>query len=156
MMSHLLTYGTQVFYNPRNTHSYISLIQSNYKHDSQISLQKKINMSYFTCDEPPIPTRIPIGGSKPKPQGRPFNSFILHFIKFSFSKVSRPESPARPEGRVRTGARFTPTFSFILSKNLFMSFRFKVFNYAEAFSNGRPINIYISQNAITMKAFYAF
>ena len=37
-----------------------------------------------------------------------------------------------------------------------MSFRFKVFNYAEAFSNGRPINIYISQNEITMKAFYAF
>ena len=70
--------------------------------------------------------------------------------------MSRPESPTRPERRVRTGARFTPTFSFILSKHLFMSFRFKVFNYAEAFSNGRPINLYISQNAITMKAFYAF
>ena len=47
-------------------------------------------------------------------------------------------------------------FLFILSKHLFMSFCFKVFNYAEAFSNGKPINIYISQNAITMKAFYAF
>ena len=84
-----------------------------------------------------------VDGSEPKPRGQPFNSFILHFIKFSFSKVSRPESSARPEGRVRTEARFTPTFSFILSKHLFMSFRFKVFNYAEAFSNGRPINIHI-------------
>ena len=97
-----------------------------------------------------------VGKFNPKPLGRPFNSFILHFIKFSFSKVPRPESLARPEGRVRIRARFTPTFSFILSKHLFMSFHFQVFNYVEAFSNGRPINIYISQNAITMKAFYAF
>ena len=33
-------------------------------------------------------------------------------------------------------------FSFILSKHLFMSFRFRVFNYAKTFANGRPINIY--------------
>ena len=44
--------------------------------------------------------------------------FIYIFITFSFfSKVSQPESPARPEGRIRTGARFTPTFSIILSKH---------------------------------------
>ena len=104
----------------------------------------------------PEPEPDPIGESEPKPGERPFNSFILHVIKFSFSKVSRPESPSRPERWVRTGARFTPTFSFILSKHLFMLFRFKVFNYAEAFSNGRPINIYIFQNSITKKAFYAF
>ena len=65
----------------------------------------------------------PIGESEPKPWGRPFNSFILNFIKFSFSKVSRPESQARPEWRIRIGARFIPTFSFILSKHLIMSFR---------------------------------
>ena len=68
--------------------------------------------------------------------------FIYHFIKFSFSKMSQPESPARPEWQIRTRARFTLTFSFILSKNLFMSFHFRVFNYAEAFSNGSPINIF--------------
>ena len=107
------------------------------------------------CGDPQARTD-PVDESGPKPRGHPFNSFILHFIKFSFSKVSRPESPAQPEGRVRTGARFTPTFLFILSKHLFMSFRFKVFNFAEAFSNGRPINIHISQNTITMMAFYAF
>ena len=37
-----------------------------------------------------------------------------------------------------------------------MLFLFGFSIYAEAFSNGRPTNIYISQNAITMKAFYAF
>ena len=38
-------------------------------------------------------------------------------IKFSFSKVSRPESPTRPGWRVQAGARFTPTFSIIFSKH---------------------------------------
>ena len=59
----------------------------------------------------------PIGESEPKPRGRPFNSFYLHFISFSFSKVSRPKSLARLEGRIRTRAWFTPTFSIILSKH---------------------------------------
>ena len=35
--------------------------------------------------------------------------------------MSRPESPARPEGQIRTGARFTPTFSFILS-NIYLGY----------------------------------
>ena len=121
----------------------------------KLQLPKNITITLGACGDPRAQPD-PVDESEPKPRGRPFNSFILHFIKFSFSKVSRPESPTRPESRVRIGARFTPTFSFILSKHLFMSFRFKVFNYAETFSNGRPINIYISQNAITMKAFYAF
>ena len=43
--------------------------------------------------------------------------FIYIFITFSFSKVSRPKSLARPEGRIRTRARFTPTLSIILSKH---------------------------------------
>ena len=63
----------------------------------------------------------PVGGSEPKPRGRSFNSFYSHFISFSFSKVSRPESPSRPEGQIRTGARFTPTFSFILS-NIYLCY----------------------------------
>ena len=52
-----------------------------------------------------------------------FFFFIFCVIKFSFSKMSRPESLARSEWRIRTGARFTPTFSFILSKHFIMSFR---------------------------------
>ena len=84
----------------------------------------------------------PVGGSEPKPEDARLILFIYIFIKFSFSQMSRPESLARPEWWIRTGARFTSTFSFILSKHLFMSFRFRVFNYVEAFSNGRPINIY--------------
>ena len=43
--------------------------------------------------------------------GCPFNFFSYRFIKFSFSKVSRPESPTRPGWRIQAGARFTPTFS---------------------------------------------
>ena len=36
--------------------------------------------------------------------------------------MSRPESPARPEGRIRTRARFTPTLSIILSKHFLCYF----------------------------------
>ena len=73
----------------------------------------------------------------------------LSNMRIFFSKVSRPLSPARPS--------LLRLFSFILSKTfLFMSFHFRVFNYAEAFhlhwhkaflniaetvANDRPINI---------------
>ena len=53
-----------------------------------------------------------------------FNSFSYRFIKFSFSKVSRPESPTRPGWRIQAGPRFTPTFSIIISKNLFGFIKF--------------------------------
>ena len=65
----------------------------------------------------PRPRPDPIGRSESKSRERPFNSFYLHLITFSFSKVSRPESPARLEGQIRTGARFTLTFSIVLSKH---------------------------------------
>ena len=44
-------------------------------------------------------------------------NILFGFIKFSFSKVSRPESPTRPGWRIQAGARFTPTFSIIFSKH---------------------------------------
>ena len=57
-------------------------------------------------------------------RGRSFNSFCYRFIKFSFSKVSRPESPTRPAWRIQAGAWFTPTFSIIISKHFFGFIKF--------------------------------
>ena len=86
----------------------------------------------------------PNDGSEPKPRGRPFNSFILHFIKFYFSKVSRPESSARPEWRIRIGARFTPTILFILLKRLI-----NLFSCGSGFSFGQAHNhLQISSNSV--------
>ena len=44
-------------------------------------------------------------------------TFCLVLLKFSFSKVSRPESPTRPGWWIQAGARFTLTFSIIFSKH---------------------------------------
>ena len=75
----------------------------------------------YTCSDPRA-RFDPNGESEPKPWGRSFNFFSFRAIKFFFSKMSRPESPAPPEWRIRTGARFTLTFSFILSKHFINSF----------------------------------
>ena len=68
-------------------------------------------------------------------------SFVFFFF---FVKVSRLESSARPT--LRADPNRSPVYfdCFHLSYQniLFMSFCFKVFNCAEVFSNGRPINIY--------------
>ena len=45
--------------------------------------------------------------------------------------MSRPESLARPEGQIRTGARFTPTFSFILS-NIYLCYTILGFRLRES------------------------
>ena len=65
----------------------------------------------------------PVGGSKPEPgllQRFQLSSqnILFGFIKFSFSKVSRPESLTRPDWRIQAGARFTPTFSIIFPKHV--------------------------------------
>ena len=73
------------------------------------------------CSDPQAQSD-PNGESEPKPGDAQFISFIFRVIKISFSKMSRPESPARPEWQIRTGARFTPAFSFILSKHFINSF----------------------------------
>ena len=75
----------------------------------------------FVATPEPDPTRM--ASPNRNPGDARLILFIFRVIKFSFSKVSQPESPARPEWRIRTGARFTPTFSFILSKHFIMSFR---------------------------------
>ena len=74
--------------------------------------------------------------------------------------MSRPESPARPEWRIQTGAWFTPTFSFILSKHFINSFSCGSgfsFGQAHVITNskqfGRPMNI--NKIHVQRKAFHA-
>ena len=64
--------------------------------------------------------------------------------------MSRPESPTRPERRIRTGARFTPTFSIIFPKHvvyviLFWTFLIK----GKHFFSGNPMTIYKFRTPIT-------
>ena len=84
--------------------------------ENKMKKNKKKNSLKHWCSDPRA-RPDPIGGSEPKSRDARLILFIFRVIKFSFSKVSRSESPARPEGRIRTGARFTPTFSIILSNH---------------------------------------
>ena len=85
-----------------------------------ISLIHYNAMFGFVATPEPRPTRM--ASPNQNPGDARLILFIFCVIKFSFSKVSQPDSPARPEWRIRTGSRFTPTFSFILSKHFIMSF----------------------------------
>ena len=78
-----------------------------------------LKFQFQKCRDP-NPRLDPIGRSKLEPGLlRHFQSkHLFRFIKCLFSKVSRPESPTRPERRIRTGARFTPTFSIIFPKHV--------------------------------------
>ena len=80
----------------------------------------------------------PIDGSELVP-GCSFNSFYL-FVFFK-SVAARILSPTRMADLNRSPV-YSDRFHLSYQNILFMSFRFKVFNYAEAVSNGRPINIY--------------
>ena len=90
----------------------------------------------------------PIGGFEPVP-GCSFNSFYLIFIySFIYLFVLFCKSVAtRIPGLTR---RVDPDQSSVYSDHfhlsyqniLFMSIRFRVFNYAETISNGKPITLY--------------
>ena len=80
-----------------------------------------VNPRVSVATPEPSPTRSASPNGNPGTLG--LFLFIFRVIKFSFSKMSRPESLARPEWQTRTGTRFTSTFSFILSKHFIMSFR---------------------------------
>ena len=80
-----------------------------------------LNFCFQKCRDP-NPRLDPIDGSKPEPGLlRRFQlssqNILFGFIKFSFSKVSIPESPTQLDWRIQAGARFTPTFSIIISKH---------------------------------------
>ena len=80
-----------------------------------------LNFCFQKCCDP-NPRLDPVGGSKSEPDLlRHFQlssqNIFFGFIKFLFSKVSRPESSTRPGLRIQAGARFTPRFSIIFSKH---------------------------------------
>ena len=80
-----------------------------------------LNFRFQKCRDP-NPLLDPVGGSKSEPGLlRRFQlssqNILFGFIKFSFSKVSRLESPTRPGWRIQAGAWFTSTFSIIFSKH---------------------------------------
>ena len=110
-----------------------------------------LNFRFQKCRDP-NPRLDPKGGSESEPGLlRRFQSkHLFCLIKFLFSKVSRPESPTRPERRIRTGARFTPTFSIIFPKHvvyviLFWTFLIK----RKYFFSGNPMTIYKFNRPIT-------
>ena len=110
-----------------------------------------LNFCFQKCRDP-NPRLDPVGGSKLEPGLlRRFQSkHLFCLIKFLFSKVSRPESPTLPERRIRTGARFTPTFSIIFPKHvvyviLFWTFLIK----RKHFFSGNPMTIYKFETPIT-------
>ena len=82
-----------------------------------------LNFRFQKCRDP-NPQLDPVGGSKPKPGLLRYFQLssqknLFGFVKFSFSKVSRPKSPTRPGRRIQAGARFTLTFSITFSKHFF-------------------------------------
>ena len=79
-----------------------------------------LNFHFQKCRDP-NPRLDPVGESKSEPDLlRHFQlssqNILFGFIKFLFSKVSRPESLTRPGWRIQAGARFTSTFSIIFLK----------------------------------------
>ena len=69
---------------------------------------------------------------------------IILFIYFFFlfkSVATRIPGPTRMANPNRSPV-YSDRFHLSYQNILFISFRFRVFNYAEAVSNGKPINIY--------------
>ena len=64
--------------------------------------------------------------------------------------MTRIPGPTRMEDPNRSPV-YSDRFYLSYQNVLFMSFHFKVLIYAEAFSNGRPINIYIYTNTFTLR-----
>ena len=69
--------------------------------------------------------------------------FIYLFIKIFFFKNVATRIPGQTRmADPNQNSVYSDRFHLSYQNILFMSFRFRVFFYAEAFSNGRPINIY--------------
>ena len=66
----------------------------------------------------PGPTRLVSPNQNPRTLVRFFLFTVL--LKFSFSKMSQPESPTQPKWQIQTGARFTPTVFIYLIKTFYL------------------------------------
>ena len=149
---HVRSYSKQYF---TSTMANRNISKSYQIHTGQIRLIHRLihlvivllNFRFQKCRDS-NPQLDPVGGSKPEPgllrHFQLSSQIILFgFIKFSFSKLSRPESPTRPGWRIQTGARFTPTFSIIFSKHFVWFYSILDFlTTRKHFILGKPINIY--------------
>ena len=83
--------------------------------------------------------------------------FILFFVllNFLFQKCHDPNPWPDLNGESEPEPGLLRSFQLSCQNIFFMLFLFRFLICAEQFLNGRPINIYISQNTITVKAFYA-
>ena len=77
-------------------------------------------------------------------------------LNFLFQKCHNPNPRLDPKGGSEPEPGLLRRFQLCYQNIFFMLFLFRFLICAEAFSKDRLTNIYISQNAITMKAFYAF
>ena len=77
------------------------------------------------------------------------DALLILFIYFFFLNVAtRIPGPTRMVDPNQSPV-YSDCFHLSYQNILFMSFRFRVFNYAEAVSKGRPINIYFLYNTYT-------
>ena len=69
------------------------------------------SQSYSHCGDPQA-RPDPIGESEPKPQGRPFNSFYLHFYYFFFFKSVVTQIPGSTQ---RADPNWSPVYSDVFN-----------------------------------------
>ena len=105
--------------------------------------QMDVKTTFLNCSDPRAQPD-PIGESEPKLWVRSFNPFYLHFIKFSFQKCRDPNPRLDPKGGSKPEPGLLRRFQLSYQNIFFMLFLFRFSICAEAFSNGWPINIYIS------------
>ena len=77
------------------------------------------------------------------------------FVCFLFQKCLDPNPRSDPNGGSEPELSLFRPFSFILSKHLFMSFHFRIFNYAEAFQMVGPKTFTLIQFVYKM-VYHAF
>ena len=81
--------------------------------------------------------------------------FIYILLRLLFQKCRDPNPRLDPVGGSEPEPGLLQRFQLSYQNIFFMLFLFRFSICVKAFSNGRPTNIHISQNAITVKAFYA-
>ena len=101
----------------------------------------------------PGPTRF-VGPNR-NPRNTHLILFIYILLRFLFQKCRDPNPRLDPKGGSEPDPGLLRRFQLSYQNIFLILFLLRFSIYAEAFSNGRPTNIYISSNAITVKAFYA-